>query len=80
MLAINEGLDVEFHSAGIEQAADFGRFDIVICIAVVTEVENVLGALRTIRNVTKTAILEMDLARPYSMFHPINNGGKKILK
>tara|TARA_Y100001970_G_C14234383_1_gene860821 strand:- start:2264 stop:2962 length:699 start_codon:yes stop_codon:yes gene_type:complete len=65
MLAINEGLDVEFHSAGIEQAADFGRFDIVICIAVVTEVENVLGALRTIRNVTKkTAILEMDLARP----------------
>ena len=65
MLALNEGLDVEFHLAGIEQVADFGKFDIVICIAVVTEVENVLGALRAIRNATnKTVILEMDLARP----------------
>ena len=65
MLALNEGLDVEFHVAGVEQVADFGMFDIVICIAVVTEVENVLGALRAIKNATnKTAILEMDLARP----------------
>ena len=50
MLALNEGLDVEFHVAGVEQVADFGMFDIVICIAVVTEVENVLGALRAIKN------------------------------
>jgi len=65
MLAINEGIDVNFHLAGIEQVANFGKFDIVICIAVVTEVENVLGALRVIRNATnKTVILEMDLARP----------------
>jgi len=65
MLALNEDLDVDFHVAGVEQVADFGKFDIVICIAVVTEVENVLGALRAIRNATnKTAILEMDLARP----------------
>ena len=60
MLAINEGIDVNFHLAGIEQVANFGKFDIVICIAVVTEVENVLGALRAIRNATnKTVILEM---------------------
>ena len=65
MLAFNEDLDVEFDVAGIEQVADLGKFDIVICIAVVTEVENVLGALRAIKNVTnKTVILEMDLARP----------------
>ena len=64
MLALNEDLDVDFHVAGVEQVADFGKFDIVICIAVVTEVENVLGALRAIRNATnKTAILEMDLMR-----------------
>ena len=65
MLAKNEGIDVDFHLAGIEQVADFGKFDFVICIAVVTEVENVLGALRAIRNAAKkTIILEMDLARP----------------
>ena len=65
MLAINEGIDVDFHLAGIEKVAEFGKFDIVICIAVVTEVENVLGALRAIKNATKqTAIIEMDLARP----------------
>ena len=65
MLALNEGIDVNFHLAGIDQVTRFGKFDIVICIAVVTEVENVLMALRSIRDVTnKTAILEMDLARP----------------
>lgn len=65
MLALNENIDVNFHLAGIEEAANFGNFDIVICIAVITEVENVLKALRTIRDITKkTAILEMDLARP----------------
>ena len=65
MLALNEEINVDFHLAGIDQATSFGKFDIVICIAVVTEVENVLMALRSIRDTTnKTAILEMDLARP----------------
>ena len=65
MLALNEDIDVDFHLAGIDRAPEFGKFDIVICIAVVTEVENVLMALRSIRDATnKTAILEMDLARP----------------
>ena len=65
MLALNEDIDVNFHLAGIDQVSSFGKFDIVICIAVVTEVENVLMALRSIRDATnKTAILEMDLANP----------------
>ena len=65
MLALNEDLDVDFHLAGIEQVPHFGKFDFVICIAVVTEIENVLGALRAIRDATnKTAIIEMDFARP----------------
>jgi len=65
MLALNEDLDVEFDVAGIEQVSGLGKFDIIICIAVVTEVENVLGAIRTIRDAVKeTVILEMDLARP----------------
>jgi 2-polyprenyl-3-methyl-5-hydroxy-6-metoxy-1,4-benzoquinol methylase len=58
MLALNEDIDVDFYLAGIDQAKSFGKFDIVICIAVVTEVENVLMALRSIRDATnKTAIL-----------------------
>ena len=62
---LNEDIKVDFHLAGIDQATSFGMFDIVICIAVVTEVENIFMALRSIRDATKkTAILEMDLARP----------------
>ena len=65
MLAINEDIDVDFHVSRIENITSFGNFDIIICIAVVTEVENVLSALRSIRDITnETAILEMDLSRP----------------
>ena len=65
MLAKNEDLDVKFNEASIENAHQFGKFDIVICIAVITEVENILGAIRAIKKATiETAILEMDLARP----------------
>lgn len=81
MLAINEGIDVDFHVAGIEEVPDLGKFDIVICIAVVTEVENVLGALRTIRNAAKkTVILEMDLARPLIYASSNKHWWKKDLK
>jgi SAM-dependent methyltransferase len=66
MLALNENTDVSFNVAGIEHAINYGKFDIVICIAVVTEIENVLLALKSIRDITnKTAILEMQLARPF---------------
>ena len=68
MLAINEGIDVNFHLAGIEQVANFGKFDIVICIAVVTEVENVLGALRAIRNATnKNSYTRNGFSSPFSL-------------
>lgn len=64
-LARNEGLNAEFHIRGLDEVADFGQFDIVLCFAVLTEIENVLGALRTIREVTgERAILEMGLAKP----------------
>ena len=81
MLALNEDIDVNFHLAGIDQVSSFGKFDIVICIAVVTEVENVLMALRSIRDATdKTAILEMDLARPLFYASSNKDWWKKDLK
>ena len=81
MLALNEDIEVNFHLAGIDQVSSFGKFDIVICIAVVTEVENVLMALRSIRDATnKTAILEMDLARPLIYATSNKDWWKKDLK
>lgn len=64
-LAMNERADVEFYVHGLDNIEELGVFDITICIAVVTEVENVLGALRKIRDATGVmAIIEMGLARP----------------
>lgn len=78
MLAKNEGLDVKFNEASIENVNQFGKFDIVICIAVVTEVENILGAIRSIKKATnEIAILEMDLARPLIYMSLNKNWWKK---
>lgn len=78
MLAVNEDINVNFHLAGIDQVSNFGKFDIVICIAVLTEVENILTSLRSIRDITqKTAILEMDLARPLIYFSSNKDWWKK---
>ena len=52
MLAKNEGIDVKFSEASIENVNQLGKFDIVICIAVVTEIENILGAIRAIKKAT----------------------------
>jgi len=81
MLALNEDIDVEFYNAGIDEVKNFGKFDIIICIAVVTEIENVLGALRTIKAaVNETVILEMDLARPLIYASSNKHWWKKDLK
>lgn len=62
-LAANEYLDVNFQVREVESIGELGAFDVTICIAVVTEVENVLGALRKIRDATEeTSIIEMGLA------------------
>lgn len=65
VLAANEDLSVDFQVGGIEMVPNLGKFDIVICIAVLTEIENVLAGLRILRDATaEQAIIEMGLARP----------------
>ncbi|MFO7875608.1 MAG: methyltransferase domain-containing protein [Desulfovermiculus sp.] len=65
VLAANENLSVDFQLGGIEMVPSLGQFDIVICIAVLTEIENVLGGLRILRESTGgQTIIEMGLARP----------------
>ena len=64
MIAMNESLDVTFLNKGIEGIAELGQFDIVICIAVLTEVENVIGGLRALASCLKgKAVIEMGLAQ-----------------
>ena len=63
-LSANEEVDVDFQVMGLDGISDLGVFDITLCIAVVTEVENVIGALRGIRKATgKIAIIEMGLSQ-----------------
>jgi SAM-dependent methyltransferase len=65
VLAANEELEVDFRVGGIDIVPNLGQFDIVICIAVLTEVENVLGGLRILREaISGRAIIEMGLAKP----------------
>lgn len=65
ILATNESLDVKFLNMGVEDIPELGQFDVVICIAVLTEVENVIGGLRAIAScVNDRAVIEMGLAKP----------------
>ena len=65
IIATNESLDVKFLNMGVEDVAELGQFDVVICIAVLTEVENVIGGLRALSSCVKgKAVIEMGLAKP----------------
>ena len=64
-LAVNESLDIKFLNMGVEDITELGQFDVVVCIAVLTEVENVIGGLRGLASCVKTkAVIEMGLAQP----------------
>ncbi|HXF64486.1 MAG TPA: class I SAM-dependent methyltransferase [Caldilineaceae bacterium] len=64
-LAEIEQLDIEFLNMGIAELADFDRFDVVICIAVLTEVTDLFGSLAIIKNlIGRHCLLELCLARP----------------
>ena len=60
-----ENLDIEFERTGIDQIEKLGKFDIVFCIAVLTEVQDILGALGQLKKVIgHEAYIEMALAKP----------------
>lgn len=65
IIAENEGLDVQFLEAGINSVPEMGRFDIVICIAVLTEIQDLLGSIEILKKViNEVALIEMDIAKP----------------
>ncbi len=64
ILARNEGLDVTFLNRSIFDLND-ERFDVVLCIAVLTEIPNFFEAVEKLKRVIGDyALLELDLAKP----------------
>ena len=50
---------------GINEITDIGEFDIVICLAVLTEIPDLLGAIEKIKKVAKELVfIEMNIANP----------------
>jgi SAM-dependent methyltransferase len=61
----NEGLDICFLEKDISEASSLGKFDIVLCIAVFTEISDIIGSIQAIKsNIKDVAFIEMDIARP----------------
>jgi len=66
ILSANECLDVDFFNDSFEKASELGRFDIVFCFAVLTEVENIIGALKVLKqSINKEAYIEMGISKPF---------------
>jgi SAM-dependent methyltransferase len=60
ILAEIMGLDIEFREMSLFDAAELGQFDVVFCIAVLTEVSDLLGGLEALKKVTReTLYLEL---------------------
>ena len=54
------GLDIEFREMDLIHVAELGQFDVVFCIAVLTEVADLLGGLEVLKKVTReTLYLEL---------------------
>ena len=54
------GLDIEFREMDLFQIAELGQFDLVFCVAVLTEIADLLGGLEVLKKVTRgTLYLEM---------------------
>lgn len=64
-LALHEGLDVAFHRRSLLEIEDLGRFDVVLCFAVLTEIRDLLGGLEAVRGaIGRVGLVELALARP----------------
>ncbi|MEK7567325.1 MAG: methyltransferase domain-containing protein [Patescibacteria group bacterium] len=68
-LAENEGYDIDFEKRSIFDIDTFPKFDVVFCIAVLTEIQDIFGAIEKLKKVIgKMAYLELELAKPIFYF------------
>lgn len=67
-LGLNEGLSAEFYDMSLFDAPTLGRFDIVLCFAVLTEVQDLFGGLHALSEVVGSeAHMEIGLAARWSI-------------
>lgn len=66
IISVNEGYDVSFENKGIfDLDENDGKYDVVLCIAVLTEIADFFGAIEKIKNLTgEYALIELDIAQP----------------
>ncbi len=80
-LAELENLDITFEKRGIETINSIGTVDIVFCIAVLTEVQDILGALNQLKSVIgQAAYIELSLAKPIGYLSWSTNWIRNLLK
>ncbi len=64
-----EGLDIEFFQKNVFDINHKDKFDIVFCLSVATEIEDLIGVLNILKNITKEVLfLEISLAKPVLYF------------
>jgi len=64
-LAQNEDLEITYIKKSLFELEDLGQFEIVLCIAVLTEITDFFGAVKVLRKIIGNyAFLELALARP----------------
>lgn len=65
ILAENEGYDITFHEEDIFDTDTTKKYDIVICLAVLTEIQNTISAIEQLKKMIGSyALIEISLARP----------------
>jgi SAM-dependent methyltransferase len=65
VLAEQEKLEATFEKGSIFDLAKYGQFDVVLCIAVLTEIEDFFGAVAELKKVIgEKAYIELALAEP----------------
>jgi SAM-dependent methyltransferase len=64
-LAIIENCRIRYIHKSLFEASELGEFDIVFCLAVLTEIQDIFGAIESLKLVVgKYAFIELDLAKP----------------
>ncbi|MFA4971006.1 MAG: methyltransferase domain-containing protein [bacterium] len=64
-LASYEGYNIIYETMSASEIQSLGSFDIVFCFAVLTEISDLFGTVRSLREaIGDYALLELDLARP----------------
>ena len=65
VLASIEKLDIEFKRKGIFEIKGLGKFDLVFCIAILTEIQDFFGSIEILKSlIGGHGFVELDLAKP----------------